>query len=370
MKRIAFKPWRQNIRRLIIKSSAPRSCSLPLKAWRTRRLESALIFPAKLSASGENASFIIVSEVWRTSPGRAVPGVFPPEIVVEIKALACQLPAARGLPFSRLSHAEIAREAVRSGVVASISGATVWRWLSADAIKPWSYRSWIFPRDPDFAAKAGRVLDLYQGLWEGRPLGPRDYVICADEKTSIQARARIHPGKAPAPAQRRRVEFEYKRAGAFAYMAAWDVHRAKLFGLYETKTGIESFHRLVDLVMAQEPYRSAARVFWVTDNGSSHRSQKAVLRLAQWYPNAILVHTPVHASWLNQIEIYFSVVQRKVLDPNECENLAELKQRLSSFQSHYESIAQPFKWQFTRDDLKHVLTQLASYHPETNQLAA
>jgi hypothetical protein len=290
--------------------------------------------------------------------------------VVEIKALACQLPAERGLPLSRMSHTDIAREAVRSGVVAAISGATVWRWLNADAIKPWSYRSWIFPRDPDFAVKAGRVLDLYQGRWEGQPLGPRDYVICADEKTSIQARARIHPRSAPSPAQIRRVEFEYERAGAIAYMAAGDVHRAKLVGACETKTGIESFHRLVDLVMSQEPYRSATRVFWVTDNGSSHRSPKSVQRLAQWYPNALLVHTPVHASWLNQIEIYFSVVQRKVLTPNECDSLAELEQRLLAFQSHYETIAQPFKWQFTREDLKHILTQLSPYHPQSNQMAA
>ena len=81
------------------------------------------------------------------------------------------MPTERGLPFSRLSHEDIAREAVRRGLVASISGATVWRWLSADAIRPWSCRSWLFPRDPQFADKAGRVLDLYHGLWQGAPLG-------------------------------------------------------------------------------------------------------------------------------------------------------------------------------------------------------
>ena len=275
--------------------------------------------------------------------------------MVEIKALACQLPAERGLPLSRLSHADIAREAMRAVVVASISGATVWRWLSADAIKPWSYRSWIFPRDPDFAVKAGRVLDLYQGRWEGQPLGSRDYVICADEKTSIQARVRIHAGSAPAPAQIRRVEFEYQRAGALAYMAAWDVHRAKLFGGCETKTGIESFHRLVDLVMTQEPYRSAQRVFWVTDNGSSHRSPKSVGRLAQWYPNALLVHTPVHASWLNQIEIYFSILQRKVLTPNDFESLEELEHRILRFQRLFEQIGKPFDWKYTKNDLYSML---------------
>jgi len=109
---------------------------------------------------------------------------------MEVKALACQLPRERNLPLSRLSHDDIAREAVESGIVASISGATVWRWLSADAIKPWQYRSWIFPGDPNFSEKASRVLDLYQGIWDGKRLRPNDYVISADEKTSIQARNR------------------------------------------------------------------------------------------------------------------------------------------------------------------------------------
>lgn len=280
---------------------------------------------------------------------------------MEVKALACQLPAELGLPLSRFSHADIARQAVQRGIVASISGRTVWRWLDADAIKPWRYRSWIFPRDPRFAEKAGRVLDLYQGVWEGQPLGPNDYVISADEKTSIQARGRIAPGTAPAPGQVRRVEFEYKRAGALAYVAAWDVRRAKVFGLCAETTGIETHHRLVDLVMGQEPYRSAERVFWITDNGSSHRGQVAAERLSRWYSNAIQVYTPVHASWLNQIEIYFSVVQRKVLMPNEYPDLLTLRRALIEFQSYYERVARPFEWKFTRQDLAEILAKLASY---------
>jgi hypothetical protein len=280
---------------------------------------------------------------------------------MEVKALACQLPAELGLPLSRFSHADIARQAVQRGIVASISGRTVWRWLDADAIKPWRYRSWIFPRDPRFAEKAGRVLDLYQGVWEGQPLGPNDYVISADEKTSIQARGRIAPGTAPAPGQMRRVEFEYKRAGALAYVAAWDVRRAKVFGLCAETTGIETHHRLVDMVMGQEPYRSAERVFWITDNGSSHRGQVAAERLSRWYSNAIQVYTPVHASWLNQIEIYFSVVQRKVLMPNDYPDLLTLRRALMEFQSYYESVARPFEWKFTRQDLAEILAKLASY---------
>lgn len=289
---------------------------------------------------------------------------------MEIKALACQMPSERDVPFSRLSHMDIAREAMRSGIVASISGATVWRWLSADAIKPWQYRSWIFPRDPDFAQKAARVLDLYQGMWEEKRLRPNDYVISADEKTSIQARNRQGLSTSAAPNRCRRVEFEYQRCGALAYLAAWDVRRANVFGLCETKTGIDAYHRLVDLVMQQEPYRSANRVFWVTDNGSSHRGQTSIDRLSQWYPNAIQIHTPVHASWLNQIEIYFSVVQRKVLTPNDIPDLVTLEQRLLDFQSRYEQIAKPFKWKFTKQDLNRVLSKLSDYENLQTQLLA
>jgi len=278
---------------------------------------------------------------------------------VEVKALACELPEELGLPFSRLSCCDVARQAVQRSIVASISNTTVWRWLNADAIKPWSYRSWIFPRDPAFAEKAGGVLDLYHRHWQGKPLGPDDYVISSDEKPSIQARKRCHPGKAPAPGYPQLVEFEYARRGALAYFAAWDVHRAKVFGRCEQTTGIDAYHRLVDQVMQQEPYRSARRVFWVTDNGSSHRGQASVQRLRGWYPNAVQVHTPVHASWLNQVEIYFSVVQRKVLTPNDFYDLDAVEARLLEFQSLYEQHAKPFQWKFTREDLKRVLAKLS-----------
>ena len=154
-----------------------------------------------------------------------------------------------------------------------------------------------FPRDPAFAVKAGRILDLYQHRWENKALGPRDYVLCADEKTSIQARRRKHPSLPPGPGRPIYIEHEYARTGAWAYIAAWDVHCAKLFGRCERKTGIVPFERLVAQVMRQQPYRSARHVFWIVDNGSSHRGQRAAARLRAW-PNIILVHTPVHASWL------------------------------------------------------------------------
>jgi transposase len=280
-------------------------------------------------------------------------------VVVEIKALACERPVDLGLPLARLSTSEIARVAVAREIVEAISVTTVWRWLSEDALKPWRYRSWIFPRDPDFERKAGLVLDLYRGRWQGEPLRPDEHVVCADEKTSIQARARIHPGSPPAPGRAVRVEHEYERAGALAYFAAWDVHRAQVFGRCEPRTGIAPFGRLVDQVMAQEPYRSASRVFWVVDNGSSHRGTRCEARLRERWPQIRVVHTPIHASWLNQVELYFSIVQRKVLDPNEWCSLAALEAAILAFGERYSTIATPFEWRFTRLDLHRVLAALS-----------
>ena len=172
------------------------------------------------------------------------------------------------------------------GGVAEISDATIWRWLSADAIAPWRHRSWIFPRDPDFEVKAGRVLDLYAGRFEGRRLRRGEYVVSADEKTSIQARCRCHPSLPPAAGRVMRVEHEYERGGALQYLAAWDVHRAKLFGRCEPTTGIEPFGRLVAQVMSQLPYAAAKRVFWIVDNGSSHRGPRTEARLRERWPQA------------------------------------------------------------------------------------
>ena len=158
-----------------------------------------------------------------------------------------------------------------------------------------------------------------------------------------------------------KVEHEYGRLGAWAYLAALDVHQAKIFGRCEAKTGIAPFDRLVHQVMSQHPYRRARTVFWIMDNCSAHRGQKAVDRFRAKWSNAILIHTPIHASWLNQIEIFFSILQRKVLTPNDFSSLHELAERLLAFERHYETIAQPFEWRFTRQDLLRMLRKLG--HP-------
>ncbi len=282
-------------------------------------------------------------------------------MVAEVKQLACELPATTGVPLSRWSCAELARELVTRAVVAAISAATVWRVLRHDAIRPWFHRSWIFPRDPDFAAKAVVALDLYARTFEGEALGATEFVICADEKTSIQVRCRCHSTLPPGRARVMRVEHEYDRGGALAYLAAYDVHRAQVMGRCEPTTGIVPFGRLVEQVMTAEPYRSAERVFWIVDNGSSHRGQRSVDRLEGKWPTLRLIHLPVHASWLDQCEIYFSIVQRKVVSPNDFTDLDEIRERLAVFEARYNAIAEPFDWTFGRGDLDKLLARIDAH---------
>jgi hypothetical protein len=140
-----------------------------------------------------------------------------------------------------------------------------------------------------------------------------------------------------------------------------DVHHARVFGRCETSTGIAPFDRLVEQVMTRPPYNNARRVFWIVDNGSSHRGKASVARLKQQFPRLTLVHGPVHASWLNQIEIYFSIVQRKVLTPNDFTGLDQLAERLLDFQYYWESTAKPFEWKFTKADLATLLSKLSAH---------
>ncbi|WP_329261652.1 transposase [Streptomyces sp. NBC_01478] len=188
-------------------------------------------------------------------------------------------------------------------------------------------------------------------------------MISADEKTSIQARCRCHPTLAPGQSRAMRVNHTYERGGALAYLAAYDVHQAKAFGRCEATTGIVPFMNLVEQVMTAEPYTSAKRVFFIVDNGSSHRGRRSIDRLAARFPNAILVHTPVHASWLNQIEIFFSIVQRKVVTPNDFTDLDEVRDRLRAFEDRYNATAQPFQWRFTTSGLDDLLARLDRRQP-------
>jgi len=217
-----------------------------------------------------------------------------------VVALACQLPAATGVPLSRWTGPELLAEITRAGLASQISVSSVLRILAEHPVKPWQCQSWISPRDPDFAAKAAVILDLYQGFYQGRRLRPGDRILSVDAKPSIQARGRCRPTAPAARGKPVRVEHEYVRHGALALLAALDVHTGNVFAATPAATGIVPFMDLIGQVMSQPEYKDAPRVFVIVDNGSDHRGQAAVKRLQDAWPNAIMIHTPIHASWLNQ----------------------------------------------------------------------
>jgi hypothetical protein len=274
-----------------------------------------------------------------------------------VVVVVCETLHQRKLPLSRCSLTDLRRVVVQEEGLAGLSHGSLARILAQDALKPWRYRYWLFPRDPDFVVKACVILDLYAGFWDGQRLGPQEYVLTADEKT-IQVLARCHPGRPAIPGHVQQVEFEYERRGTVAYHAAWDVLRGRVFGRVAPTTCIATFNQLVDLVMTQEPYRSATRTFWIVDSGCAHHAHTFPARLQERYPNAVAVPLPVHSSWLSQVELYFSIVQRKVLTPLDVTDAEALTQRLLRFQDYYQETAQPFSWKFTAADLKKRLDAL------------
>ena len=192
-----------------------------------------------------------------------------------VVALACQLPAATGVPLSRWTGPELLAELTQAGVADALSVSSVLRILAEHPVKPWQYQSWISPRDPDFEAKAAVILDLYQGFYQGQRLQPGDRILSVDAKPSIQARGRCRPTAPAARGTPMKVEHEYVRHGALALLAALDVHTGKVFAATPDTTGIAPFMDLMSQVMSRPEYKDAPRVFVIVDNGSDHRGQAA-----------------------------------------------------------------------------------------------
>jgi transposase len=317
-----------------------------VRKWRSRFAERRLAGLKDLPRSGRPR---VISEADRAA----------------VVALACQLPAATGVPLSRWTGPELAAELLAQGLVSGpVSVSSLLRILAEDPVKPWQYQSWIFPRDPDFEAKARVILDLYQGFYQGEPLGPGDRILSFDAKPSIQARGRVHATLPAAPGRPARVEHEYVRHGALALLAGLDVHTGQVFASTPQTTGIVPFMDLAGQVMGRLEYKNAPRVFVIVDNGSDHRGQAAADRLRKAHPNAVMIHTPVHASWLNQIEIFFSVIQKKVVSPNDFPSLEKLSETLLAFVDRYNRTAEPFSWKYTADDLKDLLRRIREHETQ------
>jgi len=279
--------------------------------------------------------------------------------MAQAKAIACESPTERKEPLARYSLGDIVLIMKQEGIVSQISRSTLCRWYQEDALRPWRYRQWLFPRDPLFLEKASVVLDLYQGIWQGERLGTDDYVLSADEKSQLQILRRRHPTRTPLPGQAGQVEFEYKRLGTLAYQAALDIQHGTVIGQIVESNGIQTFNQLVDQVMNQPPYHTARRVFWIVDNGGSHHPATFPARLTALHEHAIAIHLPVHASWLNQIEIYFSILERKALTPRDFNNGDEMAQRILAFEERFSHQVQPFNWTFTTNDLLQRMHSLA-----------
>jgi len=285
-----------------------------------------------------------------------------------VVALACQLPAATGVPLAHWTGPELAAELTAQNLVSSpVSASSVLRILAEHPVKPWQYQSWIFPRDPDFEARAKVIVDLYQGFYQGEPLGPGDRIVSFDAKPQINARRRRHPTLPAAPGKPVRYEHEYQRQGSLALLAGLDVRTGQVFGSTPVTTGVKPFMDLAGQVMARPGYKNAPRVFVIVDNGSDHRGQAAVTRLAQAHPNAIMIHTPRHASWLNQIEIFFSVIQKKVVTPNDFDSLDQLSRTLLTFIDRYNQTARPFSWKFTAADLHDLMNRISRHEQQDPQ---
>jgi len=284
-----------------------------------------------------------------------------------VVALACQLPAATGVPLAHWTGPELAAELAARRLASPMSASSVLRILAEHPVKPWQYQSWIYPRDPDFEAKAKIILDLYQGCYQGESLGPADRILSFDAKPQINARTRLHPTLPAAPGKPVRYEHEYKRKGSLALLAGLDVHTGRVFGSTPVTTGIKPFMDLAGQVMARPEYTNAPRVFVIVDNGSDHRGQAAVSRLRTAHPNAIMIHTPLHASWLNQIEIFFSVIQKKVVSPNDFASLGELSATLLAFIGRYNQTARPFSWKFTASDLRNLMDRISRHEQHDPQ---
>jgi transposase len=266
---------------------------------------------------------------------------FPPEVAIHVVRLACERPETLGRSLSQWDCRELARQLMAEGIVADISAATVRRILRSHKLKPWRHHLWLYPkkpRDAAFYATVSELIELYT-----RPLRADEIVLSVDEKTSLQPRPRQHP---TLPAQPwnlpNRCEHEYKRAGALNLFAAFDTRSGKVYGqCYERKRQQEYMAFLEQL--DREIDAHITMIHLVCDNVSTHHGQEVRKWLAK-HPRFLLHFTPVHCSWMNQVEQWFSILQRKRLKITDFASKDQLRAQLEQFIAEWNQQAHPFNW--------------------------
>ena len=293
-----------------------------------------------MPVNGSNALCNSACRDFTMRPAPDGPPLFPPQVTLHAVKLACERPDTCGRSLCLWDCQEIARQLIREAITPAISGETVRRMLASHRLKPWRKRMWLSPKVPHdavFAATVRRLADLYT-----RALLPHERVICADEHTSLQPRPRLHPTRPCGPDQPTAVEHEYKRCGALNLLAALDTRTGHVWSaIAERKRQVEFLSLLVQ-IEADLP-ESVTRVYLVVDNVRMHTG-KQVLAWLEQHPRFELVHPPVHCSWMNQIEQWFSILVRKRLRIADFASKAHLKERLEAFIREWNERSHAFRW--------------------------
>ena len=273
-------------------------------------------------------------------PDPDVPPLFPPEVALHAVKLACERPDTCGRSLCLWDCQEIARHLLEAAITPAISAETVRRILCSHRLKPWRKRMWLSPkvaRDAAFANAVGRISDLYT-----RTLEAHERVIWTDEHTSMQPRPRLHPTRPAKPDQPTQVEHEYKRCGALNLLAALDTGSGQVWGEIAPRKRQVEFLLLLEQIDADLP-ACVTHVYLVLDNVRMHTGKK-VQEWLQAHPRFILVHPPVHCSWMNQIEQWFSILVRKRLRIADFASKVHLTERLKAFIQEWNQRAHAFQW--------------------------
>lgn len=260
---------------------------------------------------------------------------------MQIVKLACEMPDHVDRSLSLWTCSELARTAKRDGLVESISPQTVQRILASQKLKPWRVHHWMSPkveRDAAFAACVRNICDLYT-----RPLGAHERVLSLDEKTSMQPRPRTHATRPPLPGGVPvRVEHEYTRAGALNLLASFDTRTGEVIGICRRRKRMVEFIELLEEIDRRTP-ESVTTIHLVCDNVITHRGKLVRAWLAA-HPRFQMHHTPVHCSWMNQIEQWFSILQRKRVGVADFASLSDLDGKIAVFITEWNEVAHPFDW--------------------------
>jgi transposase len=261
-------------------------------------------------------------------------------VTLHLVRLACELPARAGRALSHWDCAELARQLVRDGVVATLSPQTVQRRLAAHRLKPWRQHVWLHPRSPRdaaFAAQVRAVADLLT-----RPLAAHEAMLSLDEMTSLQPRPRRVPTRPAQPGRPVQVEHEYARAGATHLFAAFDTRTGLVAGVTTRRKRQVEYLTLLEQLDRALP-AALTTIHLLADNVSVHHGR----RVQQWlvtHPRFVAHFTPVHCSWMNPVEQWFSILRRKLLRSPNFPDLAALQQALHQFITEWNERAHPFRW--------------------------